>query len=169
MIAEILNYKQMNKIFLIIFIFLINVNVNSQTKERKLKAISIIESLRYEEIFLEETFIASVKINFDEQTKRIEIINTYENPLKLKNITKTIFLLEDLDLSTLSIDIREITPGLFSPLITVNAKGSVIKQIIINKKKYFSQVSETNYLKVLEIFPGTKILPKELAENILKM
>lgn len=160
----------MKKIYLAAFIFLIVLNVNSQTKEQKLKAISIIESLSYEEVFLGEKLVASVKINYDDNTKKIEIIETLTDNVNINNIKKTIFYIDDLELSSLSVDMWKMNSGLFAPIVRVNGKGSVIEEINIeeNKRKFPYPTSETKYLEKLAIFPGTKNLPKELAQKYIE-
>lgn len=64
----------MKKIFFIYFVLIFFTSYSQVTSE-KLKAISIIESLSYEEtMFMTTKIINSCKINYDDNTKKVEII-----------------------------------------------------------------------------------------------
>lgn len=158
----------MKKIFLISLMLLFFTSF-SQSKSEKLKAISIIESLSYEEtIFMGLKIINSCKVNYDDDTKKVEFILKSLYPDGNSSIIKYIFYIDDLDLNTLEENIIETEKyGLFINSIRVKAKGKLIRQDVIEENKInpLENSSKTKYGEYIAIFPGMKALPREHAER----
>lgn len=157
----------MKKIFFIYFILIFFTSYSQVTSE-KLKAISIIESLSYEEtMFAGTKIINTCKINYDDNTKKVEIILKSLFSSGNSTIHKFTFYIDDLDLNTIEENLTDIENGLFLPTIRVKAKGKLIRHDLINEDKYnvLENSSKTEYGEYLAIYPGMKALPKEHAER----
>lgn len=144
----------------------------SQNKTDKLKAISILESLSYEEVYLMGfKYINTMKINYNEDSNKIEIIQKSFNPRSFSTHSLiNIFYLDDLNLETLKDQTFEVNNGLFSPGVIVHAKGKIIENIEVNEDKndLTKNYKKTEYSDVLAIYPGMKSLPKEHAAKFVK-
>jgi hypothetical protein len=158
----------MKKILFISLIFLFFPSY-SQTKSEKLKAISIIESLSYEEkMFMGAKVIDTYKINYDDNTRRVEIIMKSQFSNEWASIHKFIFFIDDLELNTIEENLTDSEKsGLFSPTIRVKAKGKLIRHDVINEDKYnvLGNSSKTEYSEYIAIYPGLKVLPRLHAER----
>ena len=158
----------MKKIFFIYFILIFFTSYSQVTSE-KLKAISIIESLSYEEtMFMTTKIINSCKINYDDNTKKVEIILKSLFSDGNSTIHKFTFYIDDLDLNTIEENLTDTEKsGLFLPTIRVKAKGKLIRHDVINEDKnnVLGNSSTTKYSEYIAIFPGMKALPRLHAER----
>ena len=160
----------MKKIFFIYFILIFFTSYSQVTSE-KLKAISIIESLSYEEtMFAGSKIISTCKINYDDNTRKVEIIWKSNFLTKGSLIIKTIFYIDDLDFSSLEENLTQMEKtNLFLPTIRIKAKGKLIRNDEINEDENNSLLnsSKTEYGEYLAIYPGMKALPREHAERFI--
>ena len=158
----------MKKILFIYFILIFFTSYSQVTSE-KLKAISIIESLSYEEtMFMGAKVINTYKINYEDSTRKVEIIWKSLFPDESSIIHKDTFYIDDLDLNTIEENLTDTEKsGLFSPTIRVKAKGKLIRHDVINEDKnnVLENSSKTEYSEYIAIFPGMKVLPRLHAER----
>lgn len=158
----------MKKLFFIYFILIFFTSYSQVTSE-KLKAISIIESLSYEEtMFAGTKIINTCKINYDGDTRKVEIIFKSLFPDGSSTTVKDIFYLDDLDLYSLEeILLKMEASDLYLSGIRVKAKGKLIRHDVINEDKnnVLGNSSKTEYSEYIAIFPGMKALPRLHAER----
>jgi hypothetical protein len=158
----------MKKILFIYFILIFFTSYSQVTSE-KLKAISIIESLSYEEtMFMGAKVINTYKINYEDSTRKVEIIWKSLFPDESSTIHKHTFYIDDLDLNTIEENLTDTEKsGLFLPSIRVKAKGKLIRHDVIkeDKNKVLGNSSKTEYGEYIPIFPGMKALPRLHAER----
>lgn len=157
----------MKKILFIYFILIFFTSYSQVTSE-KLKAISIIESLSYEEtMFMGAKVINTYKINYEDSTRKVEIIWKSLFPDESSTIHKHTFYIDDLELSTIEEYLTHIEKsGLFSPTIRVKAKGKLIRDDVIeDKNNVLGYSSKTEYSEYIAIYPGLKELPRLHAER----
>lgn len=158
----------MKKILFIYFILIFFTSYSQVTSE-KLKAISIIESLSYEEAyFMGSKIITTYKINYDDNTRKVEIIWKDQFSNGKASIHKLIFFIDDLDFDTLEEVLSKMEKSdLYFSGIRVKAKGKLIRHDEIDEDKYnvLGNSTKTEYKEILSIFPGMKTLPREHAER----
>ncbi|MDP2686612.1 MAG: hypothetical protein Q8O62_05290 [Aequorivita sp.] len=142
-----------------------------QTKTERERAISIVETLFYEEFYLGVKCYNKIEIEYHEIDNRIEINETGFFGKDKYIETKTSFYLDDIDLTTMKYDLLESDKSdLYFVIVQLDAKDKSIEEnsVNTNKAEFPYPTSDSRYLDKLNLSPTGKALPKRLAEKFVE-
>lgn len=156
--------------FLIFYLCLFSSNSFAQDLEEIMKAISIIESLSYEEYYVGEKCYNQTKITYSEVNKLliIEDENYVGKDFKIKR--KYSVFLNDIDLNSMIVDYQEISTGKYAIKILIRTKDNTIEEYVVetdNSKSPYPK-STSDYTNKLYFSANSKLLSKPLIEKYIQ-